>query len=183
MKMHETHVAKTLLFRLSYFPMDFFEMFDAYQSKIENSSAKMAFFVPEEFLNQIESKKSTSGIRLKTILRFHPSSMVSTRNSLTFPIEHEMNEKLSSAGIIQYEFVGYRKRYKFIPDAKSPKVLSIADLDFGFVVWLIACGISFFAFLSEIFVKLLLVNGIILLQNIIGIYYFAKLLKDRLRMI
>lgn len=60
-------------------------------------------------------------------------------------------------------------------------MLSIDDLNFGFIVWLIACGVSIIGFVAEILVKILNVNGNILLRKVIGILLFVRLLRWRVR--
>ena len=60
--------------------------------------------------------------------------------------------RIVEAGIPQYHF-SYLMDFELKPlldDPKEPSIFSISDLEFGFVTWLIACGISIGAFLGEL---------------------------------
>ena len=59
---------------------------------------------------------------------------------------------LIEAGIPQYH-LNYLMDFDMMPlpeTPSEPSIFSISDLEFGFVTWLIACGISIGAFIAEL---------------------------------
>jgi hypothetical protein len=62
---------------------------------------------------------------------------------------------------------------------KQPKVFDIGDLEFGFVVWLVACLISTIVFILEILIRYLIIKLRRGARNYIGLYLFWKLLRGR----
>lgn len=73
------------------------------------------------------------------------------KHNFMFKLTQNVTEKLIQTGIHQY-FFKYLMDYYFYEriEARGPKVFSIEDLHFGFVVWLVACGFSIGAFLCEL---------------------------------
>jgi len=68
------------------------------------------------------------------------------------------------------------KKYEPVIDS-GPKVLTIDDLSFGFVLWLCACGISAAGFVLEIFVFQLRK----VLRTFIGLWGILMILTWRLK--
>jgi hypothetical protein len=65
--------------------------------------------------------------------------------------------------------------------AASQKQLTINDLEYGFVIWLIACAVSIGAFLMEIlvFAALKIINWIKrCLKNLLGYILFLIIVKN-----
>lgn len=63
----------------------------------------------------------------------------------------KVSNALISAGIVQYWY-SYLLDFEIKPveeAQKEPKVFAIGDLSFGFIVWLVACGISAIGFAAE----------------------------------
>ncbi|KAL7015192.1 hypothetical protein ACKWTF_016332 [Chironomus riparius] len=125
-----------------------------YCSSIHNSSDKLAFFLPTKLVNSYSSSCHGS---LAPIKNFHmntiPGAFAMTKNSILYPYFEDVMEKLIPSGIPQYlpdfhAFLLYGN-YKNL-DMETLKVLTLDDLSFGFILWLIACAISMIGFLIEI---------------------------------
>ena len=101
------------------------------------------------------------------------------KNSILYPIFDDVMRNLIPSGIPQYLpiyhskllFGGYEES-----DEKLPKVLSLDDLAFGFILWLIACGISITAFTVE-----LMIHGVIRTsKKILGLYVLLVILRRKM---
>lgn len=75
------------------------------------------------------------------------------RNSFIYEILNEVLEKTLPSGIpqhlIKFHYSIIFQKYEPVVD-NSPKVLTLDDLGFGFVLWLGACAISIVGFILEI---------------------------------
>ncbi|KAG5666813.1 hypothetical protein PVAND_014823 [Polypedilum vanderplanki] len=60
------------------------------------------------------------------------------------------------------------------------RILSMNDLEFGFVIWLVACFVAFLAFIYEIFNLFFKRKFRNILRNIFGLFEFLKVLKARM---
>lgn len=80
-----------------------------------------------------------------------PAALNMNTNSILHKIFSKVMDRIISAGIPQYLeskadlFFGTYQEFK----KKIPKVLSLDDLSFGFILWMYACAISIFGFLIE----------------------------------
>ena len=141
----------------------------------------MAFFLEDIQYNIFNSICKGAAFKLRNFKRDAAiSALFTKRNSFIYDILNQVLEKIIPAGIPQY-LVKYHesnmyKEYVPIVD-NSPRVLTVDDLEYGFVLWLGACGISVVGFLLEfIWFKLRKV-----LRIMIGLWLFLKVLKMRLR--
>lgn len=66
---------------------------------------------------------------------------------------------------------------------KDPQVFSIEDLQFGFIIWGISCGISAFAFLSEVLFELIKSGLKKLLRAVTGVILVVQLIRNRLNVV
>jgi hypothetical protein len=102
------------------------------------------------------------------------------QNNFMFHLVDNVVEALISAGIIQKlkEYHFWFTEGKEKPDEdEGPQVLRVCDLSFGFVIWLIACGISTFAFVIE----WLIPRVTHWTRTTVGLVLFLNLLRSRLR--
>lgn len=95
---------------------------------------------------------------------------------------NKLLERILPAGIPKY-LLDYHmwmlfKKYEGFID-NSPKVLTINDLCFGFVLWLGACGLSIVAFMLEI-VRFKLRK---IFRILIGLTMFLRILIVRLKVV
>lgn len=76
------------------------------------------------------------------------------RNNFGYKITGKVITDLTQGGIMQYLFdylINFEVWRRCLDDdVPSPTVFSIGDLEFGFIIWLVACGISFCAFIMEL---------------------------------
>lgn len=75
-----------------------------------------------------------------------------SRNHFIYPLLENTMTPVLEAGIPQY-FIDFMLKFymKVIEDdPKEPKVFSINDLYFGFVVWISSCSIALAAFIIEL---------------------------------
>lgn len=132
----------------------FVDISKLYCQSINKIHPKRAFLLPIKVFHSINSFCGGSLIHVKN---FHlsnvPGALGMVRNSFLYPIFDQIMRNLIPSGIPQYLpklhsrlLFGYFKEI----ESKIPKVLVLDDLEFGFIMWLIACGISIAAFLSEI---------------------------------
>lgn len=95
-------------------------------------------------------------------------------------------KRLIEAGIPQssYKFLfEYQLDPQISPPDKNPHVYEFNELSFGFTIWLCACGISACVFVVEILFYFIRLGFSYLAQQIIGLFYFIRLLKQRLRVL
>jgi hypothetical protein len=83
-----------------------------------------------------------------------PVAMVTFPNHFMFQVINEVMEKIIPAGIPQYwyslqKWERYIKTRVKIRSLEELKSLSLDDDGFGFVIWLVACGVSSAVFLVE----------------------------------
>lgn len=75
------------------------------------------------------------------------------RNNFIFDLMEDTMSKVVQGGIIQYfeKFISEFVLRAEMDEGKTLKSFGIEDLKFGFVIHLIACGVSSFVFIFEIF--------------------------------
>jgi hypothetical protein len=121
------------------------------------------------------------GIKLKQSFLTSPLGVRFSRNHFLYKKTDEVTQRLTSAGIMKNLWNDFHNQFKPIPkDIKEPKVLNVDDLRFGFIIWLVACGISSSVFLSEIIICIMRKLWKLLkkmLQKFLGLIFFLKLLK------
>ncbi|XP_070508928.1 uncharacterized protein [Chironomus tepperi] len=129
-------------------------MYNLYCDNYDKVSSKLAFFFEDIQYSSLNSFCQGSAIKLKKFRNdVVLSSFLTYRNSFIYDILKEILEKIIPAGIPQY-LVEYHmeqvyKKYEPIEN-NEPKVLTVDDLTFGFVVWLGSCGIAVLGFIYEI---------------------------------
>ena len=151
-----------------------------YCANINNSLAKLAFFVSPQFFTTANSICKGSLIQVKNFHMNTLSGFLTFRRFLFLePLLGEVMERIVTAGIPQYfdKFYtdSFLRKYEEINE-NSPKVLTLDDLFFGFSLWLSACGISIVGFLLEILIhsvdqKLRLCIGLVLILDFINKVY------------
>ena len=120
----------------------------------------------------VKLKNFNSNLSLVTLFTTH-RSIIHRHLSATL-------DKVIPAGIPQYLLDYYKsllfKKYERIED-KSPNVLAVHDLGYGFVLWLCACGISAVGFLLELVTFRMKMS----INNFVGIFGILAVLQWRLR--
>ena len=140
---------------------------------------KLAFFIEGIQFTAFNSFCQGSAHKLDN---FHKSLdilvLFTNRNSFIYEILNEVLDKTIPTGIPQY-LIKYHesvifKNYEPVLN-NSPKVLTLDDLWFGFILWLGACGISTFGFLMEHFRVWVTKH----LNNLIGLWMLLKNLSEQ----
>ncbi|CAG9810472.1 unnamed protein product [Chironomus riparius] len=157
------------------------QIFTIYCSTFDNSSAKLAFFIDNGQYSTYASMCHGTAIELRNFKS--DTSLITlftTHRSIIHKHLSATLDKVIPAGIPQYLFDYYKsllfKKFDRIED-KSPKVLAVDDLGFGFVLWLCACGISVVGFLLELMTLRMRMS----IHNFVGVFGILEVLKWYLR--
>jgi hypothetical protein len=99
------------------------------------------------------------------------------KNCILYDLLRDVMERIIPAGIPQYlweyEQNYRRKGLKTEAVMDNRRILTLADLEYGFVLWSIAIGISTAVFLAEVLESKL--KRFIMAS--VGLFYFMKLLR------
>lgn len=119
-----------------------------------NSPIKEAAIAEIVITKILMNKCDRKPVVLKENFLTVPAGIASPRNYYLFPALEEALQLTIPMGIPQhnkevYDIHAYKLR-DYVETIDDPKVLAFGDLDFGFVIWLAACGVSFCVFLCEI---------------------------------
>jgi hypothetical protein len=127
--------------------------YDFYCTQIDNSSAKLAFYLGEREMKVHKIFNNCWGIRFDQNLKKWSLGFLFLKNDIYHELVDHILQRILTAGIIQHsiEYHGYFlfPEEKEI-DSKDPKVLALSDLSFGFNIWLIACGVSISVLFCEL---------------------------------
>lgn len=145
--------------------------------EIKNSTAKLAFFLTQGHYSFLTFQCDLIGIIFETKILRYPNGFALFQNSDIFQIFEETLQHLISSGITLHHDRLDERSILQKEQEKEPKVLAINDLSFGFVVWLIACGISLLGFFVEILFKIILGKLRVSLRDLCGLYVLIKLIK------
>jgi hypothetical protein len=159
--------------------MPFFSLMDLHE-KLNMASSKIAIAISKSDHHNMRSFRSDIPTTLKGSLELEPLGICTMRNNFGFGLLNKTMTELVQGGILQH-FLKYIKEYEFRPipeEDPGPKVLSVGDLEFGFITWLIACGICVLAFLMEILWWFLKRK----FRELVGLYLLLKLLQNRQRL-
>lgn len=135
------------------------EYSNLYCNSSNNDSSKLAFLLPLMTVQVLNTRCEHSLIPVKN---FHmptiPKALGVIRNSILYPIFDKTMKKLIPSGIPQflpklYLHLLYGNFQESVK--KNPKILTLDDLYFGFVLWLISLSISTIVFLWTLFVFLI----------------------------
>lgn len=152
---------------------------DLFELRINDSSAKMAFFMHEDLKAEIAHQMGVTGIKLKENLMTNSVCFVIGSNNFIFELAETVIERFIQAGIVKYLFEFQGSLKEAVDD--EPEVFSLNDLSFGFFIWLVACSVTLIVFACEVAIFWARIAGKKLVQNIIGLIYFVRLLKQRLQ--
>ena len=113
---------------------------------------------------------------LKQTLLTYQNGVSMLRNHFLFEATEEVVQRLIPMGIIQHSFelhTWISLRPVIEVEENEPKVLTIDDLEFGFVIYLATCGLSIFGFFCEVF--------IFRVKSFLGRFFLVSLVTDQLR--
>jgi hypothetical protein len=157
------------------------KFFETYVEKINDDSEKLAFLVLE---SDIQIDNAMLGFNPKILNERFIGTTVSIgigRNNFLFHLVDGILSRLISVGIPQHlkKFhteVILRIKSRMAPIRDGVKdSFTLEDLDYGFVIWLIASAISIFVFFFELlltFVKYLISS----VRNFVGLIFVSSFL-------
>lgn len=96
------------------------------------------------------SKNSPRRMPIKILTYFYGVGVM--RNNFIFNVTQEAMTRMIPNGIPQY-MLKYIEEVEFKPippDVVEPETFDVKDLEFGFVIFLVCCGVSTLAFLGEL---------------------------------
>lgn len=110
------------------------------------------------------------------------SSFLTVRNSFYYGILNQVLDKIIPTGIPQYlieyhSFLIYKKHEPI--DDSEPRVLTVDDLCFGFVLWLGSCAVAIVGFFFELF-KFSVFK---IFERTIGLFVFSSVCKRELNVL
>lgn len=155
------------------------EFFNVFMQNYQNASAKIAFFADEHNLNELNSLCHCENIVLKEVLFRYPVGLKIYSVSTTFELLENTLQHIIPFGIPQHliEFHNWMLYGRLIdPDLNEPQVFTLESLSFGFIIWLVACGISLLGYIMEQLHIRLRRH----LRTLIGLVLFLMLLYCRL---
>lgn len=158
--------------------MNFHEALEIFKGMSKPSPKASIVLGDNDYMALKVFDRNTPKVIKQTII-FEPLGVCVPRSNFAFKLIDDTMRNLNQFGIASY-YVNY---LKFLlrpqPELPSePRVFSLSDLEFGFVSWLIACGVCILVFIGEVLKYRLR----ILFQKYVGLYYFMKILrKQRLR--
>lgn len=142
---------------------------------ISKPSQKAAITLAKSDVKLLKSLYSHMAKELKEEVDFIPNS-ICTKSADDFPLHSKVMSALTSSGILQQRlkhFYEFELRPQIEPE-EGPQVLSYSDCEFGFIIWLVCCGISTLTFLFE----LAHFHALILMKKIFGFYILLKTFRD-----
>lgn len=151
-------------------------------SQHQNESAKLAFYLTNQRLNQLNVITGHKSEIFQVIMT-RQIGFGMDRNYYFYSLIEETLQQLIPTGIVKHlndyhQWVLY-ERYDSEKNV-GPKVLTMTDLEFGFVLWLIACLMCIAGFLLEVVYFYTYLKFMFLAKQLIGMILFVKLLALRL---
>lgn len=170
--------------RPNYRHVSLIEFFEMYCQNINDDKAKLAFLfsnIQAQFLNIYCKNSTVRKMKFEHAKKFVLSLMLITNdNDILSQLINDVEGIYFEAGLMTHLLREGIRRFwkeKFIDEEDNRKVLTLTDLEHGFVLWIIACGISLTAFIIELCFSQLARN----FRKFIGLNYFVRLLRMRVR--
>lgn len=155
-------------------------LINQYCENLHNDTAKLAFQLNNHLQAIVNFKCKDSAVVMKGKKTSKQVGIVMIRNTILFDTLNEVMDKIIPSGIPEHIFNhGLWTFYKkFLPsDDNDPKVMTLGDLEYGFILWLFACCISSCGFVTEIMIVKL---RRILVRPLIGLILFLRILSMRM---
>jgi hypothetical protein len=145
----------------------------------EVTNDKYAFFVSAPFHAELRQKYGRSLPIMQCRRMFVPTSYLMFKNNMLVNQVDDVLNRFTEAGIekhIQdyFDWLTVKPHVEEVIDTR--RILSMSDLEFGFVIWLVVCSASLVVFIYEI-------NSLRLrrkMRTLIGLFDFLKLLRARM---
>lgn len=127
------------------------EYFTIFLTQSQNSSAKIAIILQDQAMHYLEinAKNFSTWLRLSDNFRTSTSGFGFYGGNFFFPIVDKTVQQLTDTGIVNNLVKTVLMTKIKMEKVKNAKVLLVNDLSFGFVIWLMSCGISVVIFACE----------------------------------
>lgn len=155
------------------------DFYEVYASQLKNDSIKLAFFMSNDDANTLNFYHKINGINLEERLFTTSAGIGLPKHSFLFQVTNEVVGELTSVGIMQ--FIDQSPQIFVEQSTRSPKVLDLEFLKFGFIIWLVAVSISFNVFLLELFTFYFLKKVKILIFSKFKEYFESLIVIAQLR--
>lgn len=132
--------------------LNILQVLKTYCEQIDNSSARLGFFMSKDLHESVSEHCKAHGIILNEVVPSYLQGFSLTRNHFLFALLEETTLELTSTGIVQKMHADFFKKSQILVAKKEPKVLTVSSLAFCFEVWLVTCVFSIFAFFCEFLV-------------------------------
>lgn len=150
-----------------------FEAVDLYFDNMTKASSKIGLYLTEKDHRALRVVYKNVPKLIKQQIRDATIGIGTRRSNFMFELVQNVMMPAVEAGIPQnlLKFILEAYMQPLEDDPSEPKVFSFDDLSFGFVVWIITCGMAFVVFIIE----LLWFYGRILIRNLIGMILSIKI--------
>lgn len=158
--------------------LDLPEMYPLFY-KMSDPSLKAAITITKIDYKVIKSYELNVPKLMKESVLLEPFGTCTYPNNFAFLLIDETMTRLVEAGIPQYHFdylLNFELKSLLDPEWE-PSVFKLSDLEFGFVTWLMACGVAFGTFAAEFFWCFMKKKGSRLIGNLcflIVIFMFMR---------
>jgi hypothetical protein len=150
-----------------------------YQEALDGNTSKLVFFIDEMDHRQMNTTFKNSLAIMKGEMLTKMVFLLITRRNIFVRQYDQVMERLVPAGIPQYlNNLGYSFVFPRLDQEESDnrRILSLSDLEYGFVIWLTLFPIPIIAFICELCsLKLKKLGG-----KFVGLIEFLLLLRARM---
>lgn len=143
---------------------------------MQNPASKAAMLISGNDYKAIKAGEINVPKILSQKFLYEPCGVCTRRHNFAYNLVEGTMTYLIQGGFPQYLF-NYLLEFDLRPlvdPPSEPSVFSLSDLEFGFIVWLIACLISIVAFTTEILWYLVRVKLSKIIRDLIGLILFLK---------
>ncbi|KAG5679853.1 hypothetical protein PVAND_009390 [Polypedilum vanderplanki] len=155
----------------------------SYCKNMQSTTSKSAYtivgYIDRQIFNQYCPVKPEKMFFINTF-SVHLVAFGMAQNCLLRDIVHDAFEKMFTFGLIQYLRKNENEiKYPNIPDnpVDNKKILTLDILEYGFVLYLIACAVAFCVFLIEVFRP----KFKKFVKNSIALFFIIKWLRNRMK--
>lgn len=162
--------------------INFMDAFKLFFEMKQNNSLKAALMISENEYKGIKAFERNIPKIIEETIDFGSYGVCVSRNTFAFNIITHVTNNLVEFGIIQNLndfFINHMIR-PLADDPSEPSVFNIWDLEFGFITWLIACGISVFAFFLELLISRIRKMIENLVEFLLLLFIFKRFLRDHI---
>lgn len=128
-------------------------LLESFKNDSQNPTLKIAFLMTTPHRGYIISKTNHEPIDLHQKLITFNCGFEFTIGNFFYELTGGVMERIVEAGIPEH-LLKFHNRILYKRKSKKkvmPQILTVNDLSFGFIIWLVACGISFLILIIELF--------------------------------